>query len=194
MAVEVDNADISIDKGRDTAHIGVADGMISSQNNREDLALSNVGQRLGNLIERFLEVGGDDSDVACIHHLERAREIDTESGIIGAQILGRDLAHGCWSKAGTGTIRGAAVIGRPDDDHILIIELSHVLEKWNPEERLIRPGHAAREEAQLAISDALSGIEAKGAPCGVTLLIFGAFEGRGRLLGPMSLQIFRPNS
>ena len=73
VAVEVDDADVAVDVGRQAADVGIADRVVAAEDDRENFALVDVGDRLVDLVEALLDVGRDDRDIADVDHVERFR-------------------------------------------------------------------------------------------------------------------------
>ena len=76
VPVEVDDADIAVDEQRQSANIGVSDRVVAAEDDREDLALVDVGDGLVDLVEALLDIGRDYRNVADIDDVQRLRQVN----------------------------------------------------------------------------------------------------------------------
>jgi hypothetical protein len=90
------------------------------------------------LIEGFLEIGGDREDVTEVAHCHLLAQIDADFKIIG-RVEGGNSADALWPKASTGPKRGAAVEGYAENCRIVLADITNILDIGRLEEG-IDPG------------------------------------------------------
>ena len=90
------------------------------------------------LIEGFLEIGGDREDVTEVAHRHLLTQIDADFEII-RRVEGGNPTDALWPEASTGAKRGAAVEGYAEDCRIVLADIANVLDIGRLEEG-IDPG------------------------------------------------------
>ena len=83
----------------DAADVGVADGVIAAEHDREDRPLVDVADRLVDLVEGLFDVGRDDRDVPHVDHVERFPDVDPHLEVVAAVERGHG-PHGRAARSG----------------------------------------------------------------------------------------------
>src|SRR5215212_2134365 len=156
MAVEVDDADDPVKTRGDAADIGVSDGVIAAEHDREDGPLVDVADGFVDLIEGLFDVGGDHRDVTDVDHVERFPDIDAHLEVVAAVERG-DRPDGPRPEARSRTIGRAAVKRSADDGDVLPAELAHVSQEGARGEgaAIVKTQTGAVEQGYGAIAHAL---------------------------------------
>ena len=142
--------------GGDAADIGVADGVVAAEHDRENGPLVDVADRLVDLVEGLFDIGRDDRDVADVDHVERFPDVDAHLEVVAAVERGHG-PHGLRAKAGAGAVGRAAVERRADDGDVLPAELAHVAQEGARGEgaAVVKAQTEAVEQGYGAVADAL---------------------------------------
>nr|WP_197946047.1 hypothetical protein [Phytohabitans suffuscus] len=147
VPVEVDDAQVAVEVLGHPAHGGVADRVVAAEHHRERARGVDVTDRLGDLVERLLDVRRDGEDVAEVRDRDRLAQVDAELEGVRAVQRG-DLADALRAEAGARAVRGAAVEGRAEHRHVVLAAAAHVLQVGRLEERV-----DAGEVRQLAAAE-----------------------------------------
>src|SRR6266496_183092 len=128
MTVEVDDAQVATVQvlghrtgGRE------ADGVVTTEHDRQRTRGEHVPDTLGDLVERLLDVARDREDVADIRDRDRLSQVDTELEVVRAVQRG-DLPDALRPEPRTGTVGGAAVERGAEHHHVVLTRPTDVLD------------------------------------------------------------------
>ena len=160
VPIDVDDADLLGSARGDAADGGEADGVVAAEDEREGTGGEDVADRVGDLIEGFLDVGGDGEHVARVTHRHLLAEIDAHLVVVRG-VQSRDASDALGTEPGAGPVRAPAVEGYAEAGDVVVAHVPHVLLEGSLEE-----GVDAGEVRKLAAAERGDGLVLEGGRAG----------------------------
>jgi hypothetical protein len=155
VAVEVDDAELSVDVLRERLGVRIPDAVVAADDHREAAGVQDVGDTEVNLVERLLDVGRDDEQVTGVPDADLLQQVHADVGTVGVVERG-DAAYCLRPETSAAAVGRAHVERCADHGDVMSADVADVLHVRRLQEGVDTGEHrvqATREQRDVPVVD-----------------------------------------